>query len=199
MGQGQSKLDSMAWLAAPGDGAWAMAAQEPGRQRARSQAIACKYVAEMLEDPREGNVAGMKPLLESMSWSNHVCWTCGSAHGSKLKVCSSCRVSRFCSNACQAESWANGHKETCRFLQCVFEPGQGVTIAEMRVFAKNLSEGANLHEALMAVTIRMELLQQCPFLGDEESKKNCHVPSPAVQQEAHALVTEALSLRTSHG
>ncbi|KAF8878364.1 hypothetical protein CPB84DRAFT_1688354, partial [Gymnopilus junonius] len=40
------------------------------------------------------------------------CMTCGKDAQSDLKVCSGCKVAKYCSKQCQKEDWKN-HKKEC--------------------------------------------------------------------------------------
>lgn len=44
--------------------------------------------------------------------SKHVCWTCGGTSQKHQKVCSDCRVGRYCCKACQRQHWPQ-HREVC--------------------------------------------------------------------------------------
>jgi TPR repeat protein len=57
--------------------------------------------------------------MQKKDTSVKVCGFCESAEGSehKLQTCSRCRLVAYCSKACQAAHWKNGHKQACVAVQ----------------------------------------------------------------------------------
>ena len=43
------------------------------------------------------------------------CGNCGAppGEGAKFKMCSRCKMVRYCSTICQKKAWAGGHKQEC--------------------------------------------------------------------------------------
>jgi len=67
--------------------------------------------------PEALSVRSLAPLLDNtprftLSRAPNVCITCKASAESKLQVCSRCRLSKYCSAACQKKNWPI-HKLTC--------------------------------------------------------------------------------------
>ena len=69
----------------------------------------------------EGISGGLSPVSVATSLKPHSCAWCGLSDSNgkdvkKLKLCSACRSTYYCSSECQSKDWINGHSETCQVV-----------------------------------------------------------------------------------
>jgi hypothetical protein len=69
----------------------------------------------------EGISGGFSPVSVATSLKPHGCAWCGLGDSNgkdvmKLKLCSACRSTYYCSSECQSKDWINGHSETCQVV-----------------------------------------------------------------------------------
>jgi hypothetical protein len=69
----------------------------------------------------EGTFGGLSPVSVATSLKPRSCAWCGlgGSNGKdvkKLKLCSACRSTYYCSSECQSKDWINGHSKTCQVV-----------------------------------------------------------------------------------
>jgi MYND finger len=100
-------MDTFIWVQSDSEGCVNKLATKLLRMKILGDAIVARRKGHGLEDTM---LADLDAMLERVKDSKKVCSLCGSQ--GKVKVCSKCNYTVYCSEKCQHEDWA-AHKDIC--------------------------------------------------------------------------------------